>query len=133
MQWKRLIPAMLAIFSPSVFANVTDWSISVPEPDFECESGLVIPGRFVCDGEVDCGLGDGSDERNCSKHESSEHNLSSEEIFVIENAYPKMDQKPLEEGTTVDDNLHEDVSAIGKSWYKLFSRNTRSNSHATKR
>ena len=33
---------------------------------FHCEkSGLCVPQSFKCDGEVDCGSADDSDERNC--------------------------------------------------------------------
>ncbi|KAF6214031.1 hypothetical protein GE061_011761 [Apolygus lucorum] len=124
MQRIRLIPTVLTVISPLVVAIVTD-SIAVLEPDFECRSGRLIPRRFVCDGEVDCGVRDESDERNCSKHESSEDNPSSEELLEIEYVSPKEYLKPTEEGTTVDDHLHDDVSAIGQSWNKMLSRNKR--------
>lgn len=33
---------------------------------FRCQSNTCIPGYFVCDGNMDCGLNDTSDEKNCT-------------------------------------------------------------------
>lgn len=35
------------------------------EHEFTCESGKCIPKTFKCDGNMDCGVGDNSDEKDC--------------------------------------------------------------------
>jgi len=41
-------------------------------PDaLRCDSGRCIPPQLICDGYVDCGFDDDSDERNCTGKQSS--------------------------------------------------------------
>ena len=34
-----------------------------------CDNGRCIPDDFACDGKIDCGVGDSSDEKDCPECE----------------------------------------------------------------